>query len=419
MTRLTIFIYALFTAFASFGQQAQTEKDFKADFIKALDKNFTDTMLDKLFLDYGELLTPHSAVTRLTASLANHEMSSFPLYDFKSEKLYVDNISGLLNSRNPNHRILAYLVIASSFDTAREPVLLDRIETEKNKGNLIWAGMALLYLNTKHTTALFDFLVKNEDFGDAHMIPLFFQLDKDSLQQTAYNRINSRQSKAKILAAQVLAYTPLNAKTEELLKHAVQTWDLNLKGYAIFSVKELQIGNLLETCKPLLDHQETRSISLEAMANSPTEADRSFLVYLVGQHDTVPAELLDCFYKSKRIDNMKYWLKLLYTRPIPVKYIFFSFEQPLLSSDSILPDLQSALRAIANKGVLGELVGALKNRIDDNSIEIMISLLKNKSSTVRYWTAMTAKSNPSIKLKTPEVKDLIARGLKDGDSPDD
>jgi hypothetical protein len=256
--------------------------------------------------------------------------------------------------------------------------LLDKIQTEKSKGNLIWAGMALLYLKTKHTTALFDFLLKNEDIGDAHMLPLFFQLDKDSLQQTAYNRINSHDAKSKVLAAQILAYTPLNAKTEELLKLAVQTWDLSIKGYAIFSV-----------------------------------------VDLVNKQDTVPSELLNCFYSSKRMDNVRYWLKLLYTRPIPVKYIFFCFQQPLLSSDNILPDLQNALQRIANKGVLGELVRALNDRTDDKSIEIMISLLKHKSSTVRYWTAKTLQTNPSDKLKTPEVKDLIAQGLKDGNNPDD
>ena len=419
MTRLTLFLISLFISFISFGQPTQKVEDFRADFTNALNKNFSDKQLDKMFSDYSELLTPHSDVTRLNAGLQGHGMSAFPLYDFKSEKLYLDNIDGLLTSKNPNHRILAYLVIASSFDTAKEAILLDKIQTEKDKGNLVWAGMALLYLKSSHTTALFDFLVKNEDFGDAHMIPLFIQLDKDSLQQTAYDRIDSRDAKSKILAAQILAFTPLNAKTEALLKHAVQGWELGIKGYAIYSVKELQMGNLLETFLPLLDHPETRSISLEALANSPTEADRAYLVELVNKQDTIPSELLNCFYNSKRIDNLRYWLNLLYTRPIPIKYYFSVFQQPLLSSDSILEDLQGALLRISNRGVLGELVRALQDRTDDKSVEIMISLLKHKSSTVRYWTAKTLVRNPSERLKTPEMKELLAQGLKDGNSPDD
>ena len=259
-----------------------------------------------MFREYSELLTPHSDATRLYETLQGHEVSFFPLYNFKNEKLYSDNIIKLLNSKNPNQRILAYLCIASSDDTSKEDILLERIKIEKNKGTLIWAGMALLYLKCNHTTELFDFLVKNEDFGDAHMLPMYVQLDRDSLQQTAYNRINNSDIKSKILSAQILAVTPLNAKTEALLKQAVESWDMNIKGYAIYSVKELQMGDLLETFKPLLSDKKTRSISLEALANSPTQTDRSYLFELVNNQDTVSAELLNCFYKSKNTENIKY-----------------------------------------------------------------------------------------------------------------
>ena len=419
MLRSTLTLIALLFAGTSFGQQIQTEKGFETDFTKALNGNFTEERLNKMFAGYSELLTPHSDVTRFAAGVQGHAVLQYPLYDFRQKKLYADHIDGLLDSPNPYHRILAYLVIAASFDTAREPVLLNKIETEKEKGNLLWAGMALLYLQSKHTTALFDFLVKNEDFGDAHLLPMFIQLDKDSLQQTAYHRINYTDRKSKILAAQTLAYTPLNAKTEEILKEAVQSWDANIKGYAIFSLKELQVGNLLEILKPLLAQKDTRPISLEALANSPTEADRGFLVDMVNHQDTISSELLDCLYKSKRMGNLVYWLRLLYTKPILVKYIFFTFEQPLLESDSILPDIQEALQRISNKEVLGELARALRGRTDDRSIEILISLLKHTSSSVRYWTANTLQTNSAEKLKTPEVRALIAKGLEDGNHPDD
>jgi hypothetical protein len=422
MTKSLFFSLALFLTICSFGQNKI--EDFKTDFSKALDKNFSENQLNKMFKDYYELLTPHSDVTRLTERLQGHEVSLFPLYNFKNEKLYADNIGNLLNSKNPDQRILAYLLIASSYDTSKENILLEKIKTEKDKGNLIWAGMALLYLRCNHTTELFDFLVKNEDFGDAHMLPMYVQLDIDSLQQTAYNRINNKDVKSKILAAQILAVTQLNSKTDSLLKHAVQTWDMNIKGYAIYSVKELGMGNLLETFKPLLHDKRTSSISLEALANSPTEADRNYLFELVNKQDTVPAELLDCFYKSKNIGNIKYWLKLLYTKPTPKdslfgKYIFFVFDQPLIHSDSILSDLQTALKNITDKNILGELVRALEGRTDDKSVKIITSLLKSKSPTVRYWTAMTVQNNQSEKFKAPDLSKLIKQGLEDGNTPDD
>ena len=316
--------FAIFLTYSSYGQEKKLDDNFKNDFKKVLDKKFSEEELNKLFDKYSALLTPHSDVTRLTERLQGYSTSTYPLSNFKNQKPYTDNINYLLHSHNPNQRIFAYLIIASSGDTSKENILLEKIKTERAKGNLIWAGMALLYLHCNHTTPIFDFLVKNEDFGDAHMLPMFVKLNIDSLQQTAYNRINSNDVKAKILAAQILSVTTLNAKTEELLKLAVKNWNINIKGYAIYSIKQLQVGDLLETFKPLLDSSQTRSIALAALANSPTKVDRDYLFELVNkQQDTIPEELLDCFYKSQNSENIKYWLNLLYTKHISKNYVFF------------------------------------------------------------------------------------------------
>ena len=95
--------------------------------------------------------------------------------------------------------------------------------------------------------------------------------------------------------------------------------------------------------------------------------------------------------------------------------MFFSvFEQPLIQSDNILPELQTALQNIKGPEILGELVRALRGRSDDKSVDIMIQFLSNESSTVRYWTAKTLEDNVSPKAKTPQIKELINKGLKDG-----
>jgi len=413
MKNLFIIVF-IFLGFCAKAQKKGSEANFKIDFAKALHDKFSEGELNKMFNTYSGLLTPHSDVTQLSERLRGHIISEYPLSDFKKEKLYIDNIGYLLNSHNAYQRILSYLVIASSGDVSKESILLKKIKIETQKGNLIWAGMALLYLNCNHTTALFDFLVKNEDFGDAHMLPLFIKLNKDSLQQTAYNRINGYDPKAKVLAAEILSVTPLNDKTEQVLKNAVVTWDFNIKGFAIYSIKELRIGDLLDIFKPFLDSLKTRAITLEALANSPTKKDRDYLYDLVVKQDTVREELLDCFYKSKRVDNIEYWLKLLCTKNIQKNYVFFVFQQPTIATDTILPELQTALLNIKDPEILGELVRALAGRTDDKSVDIMIGLLQNNNSTVRYWTAKTLEGNPSTRLKSSKIQDLIVKGLKDG-----
>ncbi len=408
MTRNILTLILFICSLTTFGQSIE---DFKKDFEKGLDKKFSETELNNMFRTHSTFLTPHSDVTQLSANLNGQQISLYPLAEFKNEKLYTDNIEKLINSKNSNQRILAYLVIAGSGDTSFENTLLKKIKEEKDKGCLVWSGMALLYLNTSHTTPLFDFLVENETFGDAHMLPLFIKLNKDSLQQTAYLRINSDKPMAKILAAQILSFTPLNAKTEELLKNAVKKWDIKIKGYAIYSIAQLQIGNLLETFRPLLDSSQTRRIALEALANSPTENDRQYLYDLVNKQDTVSEELLDCFYKSKNISNLKYWLKLLYTKPIPEKYYFsVTDKKSLIRKDTILNDVQVALEKINNAEVLGELVRALEGRTDYKSTDILLTLLTHENSTVRYWTARSLKGNHSQKLisKLPELLNKVS-----------
>ncbi len=384
---------------------AQSLEEFKTDFRKALSKNFSEKELNEVFRRHSSLLTPHSDVTQLAASLKGQHIDSYPLAEFKNDKLYIENIYKLINSKKRNQRILSYLIIAGTGDVSFESTLLKKIREEKDKGCLIWAGLALLHLKTAHTTPLFDFLVENETFGDAHMLPLFVQLNEDSLQLTAYRRINSDKPMAKILAAHILSKTPRNPQTEDLLKRAVTEWDMNIKGYAIYSIKELQIGDLLETMRPILDSTKTRRIALEALANSPTDADRNYLFDAISKMDTVSEEMLNCFYTSKNIQNLRYWLKLLRSRPGPKNYFFFVFQQPLIRSNDILPELQVALHQIDNPKILGELARAMEGRADDKSTDIMITLLSHENESVRYWTAEALRGNRSSKLicKLPEL----------------
>jgi len=408
---LFLFIISLITY-----SQEKTISDFKKSFEKIAQSNLTEEQLNKLFTDYPLILTPHSDTTQFFQSLKGNDINEYSMLNFKDENLYKLHIDNLLNSENSYNRILGYLLVASTNDKSKENILLDKIKSETNEGNLIWSGMALLSMKTNHTDELFEFLVKNEDFGDAHMLPMYIQLNKDSLQQTAYKKISLDNDKAKVLAVQSLSVTRNNPKTEELVKNAVKNWNINLKGYAIYTLKELQVGNLLETLKPLLNDEKTRKISLEALANSPTKEDNEYLITELNNSKTLDPDILDALYKSKNIENLKLWLAVIQKTPKPKEYYFFVFEQPILSSDEILNDLQNALQNTKDKATLSELVRALQGRNDEKSIEIMLSFLKHSSATVRYWTAKTLEGNTSPNLKTKENQKLIKKGLSDGNN---
>ena len=378
--------------------QSQDLTNFKNDFKLSLDKAFNEKNLNDLFSKYPHLLTPQSDITQLTSNLKGESLYTFPLSDFKNDNLYKENIDNMLSSDNSFQRIFSYLIIGASNDITKEDILLNKLKTEKEKGNLIWCGMSLLNLKTKHTTEIFDFLVENEDFGDAHMLPLFVKLDKNSLQETAYKRYNSENLKAKILAIQILSQTERNPETEKIVLDAVKNWDMNIKGYAIYTVKELQMGNLLETFKPFLDNDKTKKIALEALANSPTISDNEYLKTLTTQKDSISDELLDCFFESKKIENIKFWLELLKTKKVSSDYYFSVPNNRLIYSDELLPNIQNTLIECKNEKIIEELVRALQGRNDIESTNILIGLLKHPNSSIRYWSADALKGNKNQKI---------------------
>ena len=388
--------------------QSQDLTNFKSDFKLSLDKLFNEKNLNDLFSKYPHLLTPQSDITQLTSNLKGESLSTFPLSDFKNESLYKENIDNMLNSDNSFERIFSYLIIGASNDITKEDVLVNKLKTEKEKGNLIWCGMSLLNLKTKHTTEIFDFLVENEDFGDAHMFPLFVKLDKNSLQETAYKRYNSENLKAKILAIQILSQTGKNPETEKIVLDAVKNWDMNIKGYAIYTVKDLQMGNLLETFKPFLENDKTKKTALEALANSPTIIDNEYLKTLTTQKDSISDELLDCFFESKKIENIKFWLELLKTKKVSNDYYFSVQNNHLIYSEELLPNIQNTLKECKNEKIIEELVRALQGRNDTKSTNILIGLLKHQNSTIRYWSADALKGN-----KTQKIIDILPNLIND------
>tara|TARA_R110002049_G_C9120935_1_gene558363 strand:+ start:239 stop:1891 length:1653 start_codon:yes stop_codon:yes gene_type:complete len=405
MKKHIIILVTFLISIASFGQNID---DFKKDFKKATEIEFNESDLNEMFRTYSNLLTPHSDITQLTASFKNERIIQYPLSEFKETDDYKNNIRTLLNSENPSQRLLSYLVIAGAGDRNYEKELLEKLKTEKTKGNLIWSGMALMYLQTNHTTPLFDFLIENENFGDSHMIPMYFQLNKDSLQNTAYNRINSSNLKAKVLSAQLLSKTGKNEKTEKLLLNAVRNWDYNIKGYAIFSVKELEMGNLKETFIPLLDSTKTRPIAIEALANSPTKEDVDYLKRLANSEKVVSKDILNGFLESKNPESVKYWLELVSSREIPEKYYFNTLRKPLLFSDELLSDVQTTLKTTKYLTIQKNLIKVLEGREDSESEEILLNYMDNEDSSVRYWT-VDALKNTKSKIVIEKLIELLKK----------
>jgi hypothetical protein len=197
-----------------------------------------------------------------------------PLISFRDRAPYKDNIEKLLNSKNPMHRILAYITIGSSADTTYDKILLDRLKTETTEGCLTWSAMCLFYNHNKSTDRLLDFLVKHENFGDAHFIKLYMQLDTTNLKITSWKNVYTDNKNAQIISIQTLASVDKSAKVDSLIIESIKTWDKDFKGYAIAALFQRDNLEKFEILKPYLDNETTRSISIQALEKSKFQSDK-------------------------------------------------------------------------------------------------------------------------------------------------
>lgn len=389
---------------------SSVDRAFIQGFRAALDDDFSDLELSKLMVDHAPLLMPNDIITQVMFG----KIPAFPLSEFKSENLYLKNIPKLLGSTNKCHRELAYMVIGATGDTSKSGILLERLKTETDESILNRVAMSLMNLNTPHTTAIFDYLVKYETLEDAHLLPVALKLDPDSLQQTAYAKIHSQDEKEKVVAAVFLSVTKPNDQSEALLKQAIRDWDIGIKGFAIQALSEHQYGNVLETVMPLLENPKTRSVSLQALANSPSAADQAYLAFLIGSQDTIATVLLNSLFLSKNLDNVTLALRLLYTKPIPSNFHLQVSRQPLITSDKVLPEVHAALEQVNDPELRRRLVPVLGKRTDDKSLDLLISLLDNEDRILGRAAARCLKDNPSARAKDEAVQKRIEEALSVG-----
>jgi len=383
---------------------SDTYEGYVAQFKKAVASGLTIDSLNQILQNYSQFVLPAMDTNELRNALEGKETQRFALRQLKSEPFFKSGIEKLIHSSNVNNRIFAYITVGSTAERSFNDVLLKAIKTEDEKGARIWSGMSLLYLQDKHTSELFDFLVKNEEFGDAHMIPFYMRLDRNAVMQTAYEKISSNDKNAKILAVQSLSVTDLNPKTEQIVKDAVRNWDPELKGYAIYTLKELHIGGLKSVLQPIIDSANGKDrslhrIALEALANSSSAEDQQYLSSLIPANSEVPDDILNAYLDSDKPENTKKWLLLVREKTISPKYYFSAVvNHPLLASDEVVEDVRTTIEKTVNRKVIAELCRALKGRNDEKSVSLLVRLLSDTDSTVRYWAASSLNSNKSTQL---------------------
>ncbi|MBW7912372.1 MAG: hypothetical protein H3C54_01405 [Taibaiella sp.] len=198
------------------------------------------------------------------------------LPDFKNEPLYVKGIRQLLFSANIYQRAIAYKLIGATKDTVFSPAVVKSIGNEGDNYAGVWNAYAVSQIARKATTEIFEYIVKYEHFGDAHIIPLYLQMDTLSILNTSYRKISDTNKKAQVLALQAIALLDSSERPLTYITTALNTWDEDLKGYAVAALGMYQKSDLLQYLKPLAANPKLKPIIIQVLRNSSSNRDREF-----------------------------------------------------------------------------------------------------------------------------------------------
>ncbi|MFA6211199.1 MAG: hypothetical protein WCT03_21035 [Candidatus Obscuribacterales bacterium] len=333
--------------------------------------------------DYYKLIAARNYQSEMFTKAGGNPPPYFTLERLKAEPFYKPTISRLIRSTNPQHRMLAYMTVSSAGDSSFNDVIWKSIPTETETDAKFWQGTALLYLKDKHTSDLFDFLVANETFGDAHMLPLYFKLDKDALRETAYEKINSPNIKAQILAVQSLSVTGPCPKTEKVVKEAANKMQSRAKGHAIYTMKTLKMGNLKELLAPLLTEPALAGIAFSALLSSPTLEDQQFAESKTAGTGEVPSYILTGYLGMDDPENLKKLLILIRDRPVATSYRLRSFFNTGFKSDSVYSQLKDTIRKTKNRHVVPDLIMVMKHARDDDGTALLTQLASNPDPAIQ------------------------------------
>ncbi|MCE7040695.1 hypothetical protein [Dyadobacter sp. CY312] len=383
---------------------AQSASDYERKFKEFSKAGFDSLEANHLLNNYFSLLTPFNQVNQLAMGMKGEKWQQFPLESFKSNVVYLEHIDNLIDSPVPDVRLLGYLTIASTGDKTKNARLSEKLKTELSPNCSLWLGMTLMSLGFDRTSSLFPWMVKNNVEAGGYLFPMFTSLSADSLRETAYQFVESDDWNERVYAIQLLINTKYSQNTDKILRNAISTWPLHLKGYAIVPAQKLQLGNMLPLLTPLLDSSRTRRASLQALADSPTEADREFVINLSNQ-STSDKDVMASLQSSRYPGMVKHWVLKLENDEVPSDYYFSVYQDTLLKSNELLPAVHKCLRNAQNPKIVSGLLPVLNGRTDVSSQKILLNLIRSTNSSVRASAsnALVGTCTDSLKRVLPQV----------------
>ena len=349
--------------------------------------NLSEEELDRFLTRYFTFFNPSRSLKPIPFAPPFREPVPFPLASMKGEAYYSPQVQKLISSENSNNRILAFNVLSATDDARFNGLLRKAMREDKERRVRISAGTALLNLRDEQTGELFDFLVAEEGYPYV-LSTLYLELPPERLLQTAYEKSEAKEKKARILVVDSLIHLGINVETERLIRKFIREWEPETREYAIFAAWRLGMLNLAEILKPSAGTPSLQKSVMYALANSSSSQDKAMLAEMAQTPENLEYAL-NAYFFSSRPEAVQVWLTMICREKLPKGYEFYAQEQPLLVTDELHRGVLHALGELKEPQHLVSLLKTLKGRQDIESVERLVSFLRHPNYTVRLRSADT------------------------------
>lgn len=177
------------------------------------------------------------------------------------------------------------------------------------------------------------------------------------------------------------------------MKECVAKMQGPAKGYGIYTMKTLKMGNLKEALAPLLADKAVSGIAFAALLSSPTPEDRKFAESLADGTGEVPAYILSGYLSSDDVEMTRKFLILIRDRPIPANYRFLFMMHPTLRSDTLYSQLKDTIRKTKNRHVVADLILSMKRCSDPDATAMFTQLAADLDPKIKNAAQIMLGSN--------------------------
>jgi len=108
------------------------------------------------------------------------------------------------------------------------------------------------------------------------LINMYVQYDSVSVKKSCWKYMDTENRNQQIMSIQCLASFQQDNQLQKKLCQFLEYWDIKSKGWVISSMSMQKMGDLKPLLEKYADNENLKNIIIEALKNSPTQADNEY-----------------------------------------------------------------------------------------------------------------------------------------------